>query len=489
MPPEGDPLTEAQIELLQRWLEAIAANPDHPLEDVPKDDRRLHWAWQPVRAPDVPKVSNLEWCNNSIDRFILHRLEQAGLQPSPQADRRTLIRRLSIDLLGLPPTFEEVEQFVEDPDEHAYEHLVDRLLASPRYAERWAQHWLDIAHYADTHGFERDQKREHAWRYRDYVIRALGEDKPYDQFLIEQIAGDALQPATSDSIIATGFLSAGPWDFVGQMETPSPVIKRLARADDLDDMVTQVMAATCAMTVNCARCHDHKLDPISQREYYRLWAVFAGTKRGDRIADPAEENRIKEQRLKLEAELQKIRKELHQKEFPGIDLGGTRWRWRWPRSWKTRAGDSFGNGQSAAGISRDNCKCCRQPSCRSGWSLCGLGHHPRRRRSAIGSDFYSGNDRPWYSDTSGMAWDAIRFGPSISKDRQRSDRFSLETPARIARRSYDDWLARQRCDHFLAETDRTNIGRSEFGLRAFVENEFNGRTLFSVIDRLRRTPQ
>lgn len=149
---------------------------------------------------------------------------------SPEADRRTLIRRLTFDLLGLPPTPNEIEAFASDRDPQAYNKLIDRLLESPHYGERWARHWLDIAHYADTHGFERDQRRDNAWRYRDWVIRAINADKPYDEFLQDQIAGDVLRPNDPEAVIATGFLAAGPWDFVGQAETPSPVLKRLARA-------------------------------------------------------------------------------------------------------------------------------------------------------------------------------------------------------------------------------------------------------------------
>ena len=187
--------------------------------------------------------------------------------------------------------------------------LVDKLLASPHYGERWARHWLDIAHYADTHGFERDQLRPNAWRYRDYVIAALNADKPYDQFLREQIAGDVLtnasQPSTLNSqlLAATGFLAAGPWDFVGQVETKSPVLKRAARADDLDDMVTQVLTATMGVTINCARCHDHKLDPISQREYYGLWAVFSGARRGDRELDSAAAAQREAERQRTQAQI------------------------------------------------------------------------------------------------------------------------------------------------------------------------------------------
>ena len=271
------------------WLLAIAMMSfrvlvaAEPLE--PTSSSAKHWAWQPVNPPVLPgwrATSSASTGATAIDHFIRATLGERQLDLSPPADRRTLMRRLSFDLHGVPPDPDDVVEFVADPDPLAYERLVDRLLNSPRYGERWARHWLDIAHYADTHGFERDQRRDHAWRYRDWVVSALNADLPYDEFLRDQIAGDVLRPHDPAAVIAAGFLAAGPWDFVGQAETPSPVLKRQARADDLDDLVTQVITATCGVTIQCARCHDHKLDPISQREYYGLWAVFAGVKRGDR---------------------------------------------------------------------------------------------------------------------------------------------------------------------------------------------------------------
>ena len=251
--------------------------------DAPREDPAAWWSVQPIVRPAVPWVESEDpQPVNPIDAFVSVKLREKGLAFSAEADRRTLIRRLSFDLLGLPPTPKEVDAFTADQSPGAYERLVDRLLASPHYGERWTQHWLDIAHYADSHGFERDQRRDNAWRYRDYVIDSLNADKPYDQFVREQIAGDVLAPDKPAAVIATGFLAAGPWDFVGQVETKSDMLKRAARGGDLDDMVTQVITATVGMTINCARCHDHKLDPISQQEYYGLWSVFAGVRRGER---------------------------------------------------------------------------------------------------------------------------------------------------------------------------------------------------------------
>ena len=321
MPPKGNPLSKQELDTIRAWIESGAEWPETQEDrDLEKDARFEHWAWQPIKSPSLPMVRGKNWVRGPIDSFVLASIESHGLSPSAEADKRTLIRRLYLDLLGLPPSYEEVERFLNDTKPDAYERLLESLLASPHYGERWARHWLDIAHYADTHGFERDQKREHAWRYRDYVINAFNRDKPYDQFLKEQIAGDALNPNDPQHIIATGFLAAGPWDFVGQAETPSPVIKRLARADDLDDMVTQVLTASSAVTINCARCHDHKLDPISQREYYSLWAAFAGAKRANRVADPGLAAAWEDQKKVLERSIEAIKKEIAELQSDRLNL-------------------------------------------------------------------------------------------------------------------------------------------------------------------------
>lgn len=277
-------------------------------------DTQDHWAWKPISV--VGDQSSVI----SVDHFIGKELDAKGLKMSPEAARRTLIRRLNFDLHGLPPAPEAVEAFVNDPDPKAYEKLVDRLLDSPHYGERYARHWLDIAHYADTHGFERDRRRPHAWPYRDYVIQAFNVDKPYDRFIREQIAGDVLWPDDAQAVIATGFLAAGPWDFVGQKETQSPVLRRSARNLDLDDMATQVMTSTMAMTVNCAMCHDHKLDPISQEEYYRFRAVFAGVKREERVNSAEALKRYEAEKKPLHQRRDEIAHAIGKLEGKGIDL-------------------------------------------------------------------------------------------------------------------------------------------------------------------------
>ena len=339
MPAEGTPLTKADIDRLREWISAGAGWPAGLTLKERTADGRSWWSFQPVKRPNAPTIKQENWVRNDIDRFVLAKLEQNRLTPSAEADRRTLIRRLTFDLHGLPPSPESVEAFVLDADPQAYERLVDRLLESPHYGERWARHWLDIAHYADTHGFERDQRRDNAWRYRDWVIRAFNADMPYDDFLRDQVAGDVLRPEDPSAVIAAGFLAAGPWDFVGQAETPSPVLKRLARADDLDDMVTQVMTATTAMTINCARCHDHKLDPISQREYYGLVSVFAGVKRGERDVSAAEVRELVARKQALNAELQQVRVELARRSGQRRDLADI-----------VGGGDGQGTGKPGNGI-------------------------------------------------------------------------------------------------------------------------------------------
>ncbi len=316
MPKEAKPLSDDEVALLRQWIEQGAKWPsDVVVKDKAKADASW-WSLQPLRTTAPSPENQVQ----SIDSFIHAKLDEHGLTFSPQADRRTLIRRLSFDLHGLPPTPEAVAAFVNDTDPQAYEKLVDRLLDSPSYGERFAQHWLDVAHYADTHGFERDKRRDNAWRYRDYVIRSLNEDKPYDRFLQEQIAGDVLWPDDEQAVIATGFLAAGPWDFVGQVETKSPELRRAARTLDLDDMVTQVMTATMAMTVNCARCHDHKLDPISQQEYYQLQAVFAGVRRDDRLVSDVAMKQYEEEKESLTNQRNKIDFEIGRLEGEGLNL-------------------------------------------------------------------------------------------------------------------------------------------------------------------------
>src|SRR5262245_28971380 len=221
-----------------------------------------------------PTAKEKTMVRNAIDCFVLARLQSNKLAFSPEADRRTLIRRLYLDVLGLPPGPEQMQEFLQDTRADAYERLVDRVLASPHYGERWARHWLDVVRFAETHGFEMNQPRPNAWPYRDYVIRAFNEDKPYDRFILEQLAGDTLG---ADE--ATGFIVGGPWD---QVKSPDVVLTANQRADELHDMVSTTTSAFLGLTVGCARCHDHKFDPIPQIDYFAIKACFAGVQHGER---------------------------------------------------------------------------------------------------------------------------------------------------------------------------------------------------------------
>ena len=273
MPPSGK-LPAREIEVLTRWVragapwpmssEAVLTTPKGPR--VTEEDRR-YWAFQTVRRPVLPPVKARGWVHNPIDAFILAKLEAKGLRPAPPADRSTLARRLYYDLTGLPPTPEQVDAFVNDQAADAYERLVDRLLASPHYGEKWGRHWLDLVRYAETDGFEFDRPKPFAWRYRDYVINAFNADKAYDQFVREQLAGDLLPVVTQETMIATGYYRLGQWD--------SGAADRLQQKYDvLDGILSTTGQVFLGLSVGCARCHDHKKDPIPQRDYYRLLAFF-----------------------------------------------------------------------------------------------------------------------------------------------------------------------------------------------------------------------
>ena len=268
------------------WLLSLAAG-DFAVAGDKRSDRDW-WSLKPLVRPALPAPSGADdaRARSIIDLFIIAKQREHGLTLSPEADRRTLIRRLYFDLIGLPPSPEEVQAFINDSDPLAYSKIVDRLLGSKHYGERWARHWLDVVHYGDTHGYDKDKLRMNAWPYRDYVIRAFNEDKPYDRFVREQLAGDVLWPDTRDGIEATGFIAAGPWDFIGHAEVPEEKYDgKVARHLDRDDMVATTMNSFCALTVQCAQCHDHKRDPVTMEDYYSLQAVFAALDRADRAYD------------------------------------------------------------------------------------------------------------------------------------------------------------------------------------------------------------
>jgi hypothetical protein len=275
MPPSKK-LPQPQIADLTRWVQMGAPWPGANVPTSPttrrgpfqiSDRDRAHWAFQPVRLPAVPAVADRAWVANPVDAFVLARLEARGLLPNPPATRGELVRRVYYDLTGLPPRPAEVDAFLADTSPRAYENLIDRLLASPRYGEQWGRHWLDLVRFAETNSYERDGPKPSAWRYRDYVIRSFNDNKPYDQFVREQLAGDELPQPDADAVIATGYYRLGIWD-------DEPTDPEQARYDGLDDIVATTGQVFLGLTFDCARCHDHKIDPVPQRDYYRLLAFF-----------------------------------------------------------------------------------------------------------------------------------------------------------------------------------------------------------------------
>ena len=284
MPPRK-PLSADEKRLIREWITGGASWGTDPIDffRYTSDVRAGYdwWSLQPVRRAAPPPVKNESWPAGDLDRFVLAKLELAGLQPAPPADKRTLIRRLSFDLLGLPPEPEEVDRFVAGEDPRAYSELVEAYLDSPHYGERWGRHWLDVVRFGESQGFERDKLRPVSWPYRDWVIDAFNSDLPYDEFVRRQLAGDVLHPDDPRAVIATGFVVAAPWDEVGQTQQ-SAAMRAVVRQDELEDVIGVTCQTFLGLTVNCARCHDHKFDPILQTEYYRLAAAFAGVRHGER---------------------------------------------------------------------------------------------------------------------------------------------------------------------------------------------------------------
>jgi mono/diheme cytochrome c family protein len=292
MPPEGDPLSAKEIEVLRNWVSQGA-----PWQE--------HWAFQPMQRTTPPTVSNADWAQHPIDAFIYDSLTAKGLQPNQPANRQTLIRRAYYDLTGLPPTAEQVQTFVDDPDPQAYEKLVDQLLDSPHYGERWGRHWLDLVRFAETNSYERDGPKPNAWKYRDYVIKSFNDDKPYDRFLHEQLAGDELDEVTTETLSATGYFRLGVWD-------DEPADPLLAVFDELDDLITTTGQAMLGLTINCARCHDHKIDPIPQKDYYGMVAMFRDVTSWGTRGDQESANQIDVSSAELR-ELYRANEELRKK--------------------------------------------------------------------------------------------------------------------------------------------------------------------------------
>ena len=320
MPPTGQ-LSPKQIENLTVWVKgglawSVDGKPLHfePQREPPRvnEETMKHWSFQPVRKPDVPQTSG-QWGKSEIDSFVLKQLQDNELTPNPRAEPRELVRRAYYDLTGLPPAPEVVEAFAGNPTPEAWATLIDNLLNSPHYGEQWGRHWLDLVRYAETNSYERDGAKPFVWRYRDYVIQSFNSDKPYDRFLTEQLAGDELADKTPDSIVATGFYRLGRWD-------DEPADPELAYYDDLDDIVTTTGQSLLGLSINCARCHDHKIDPIPQADYYSLVAFFRGMRRyGVRSGDSVMENSVTEIAQPEDSAIHKAAVTQHESELEKVE--------------------------------------------------------------------------------------------------------------------------------------------------------------------------
>ncbi|MDG3006050.1 PSD1 and planctomycete cytochrome C domain-containing protein [Paludisphaera mucosa] len=313
MPPKT-PLKPDEVEALRAWVAAGATYGREPI--TPPRAGADWWSLRPITSPTPPPLDAgaAGQVRTPVDAFILAKLEEAGLTPAPEADRAALMRRVSLDLVGLPPTPEEVAAFVADADPLAYEKLVDRLLASPHYGERWGRHWLDVVRFGESEGYETNMPRANAWPYRDYVIRSFNRDTPFPRFVAEQLAADALPPSEGDDWLvqaATGFLVGGTHDIVGNATIEG---MKQQRVDDLDDVITATGTAFLGLTVNCARCHDHKFDPILQKDYYGMQAVFAGVNHASRQVEAADVANRRARAALVREEVAKIDLELDQLE-------------------------------------------------------------------------------------------------------------------------------------------------------------------------------
>ena len=282
MPKEGEPLSARQVAVLTQWVSEGAKWPKGLVIREASQADKSWWSLQPLADIRPPELSDAPaaWSKSPVDRFVYVKLQEQGLLPSPPSDRRTLIRRATYDLTGLPPSPAEVDDFVKDESADAYERLIDRLLASPRYGERWGRHWLDVVRFGESRGFERNEIINNAWPFRDYVIRSLNNDKPFDQLAREHLAGDILGKDDPAVEIGTTFLVCGPYDDVGNQDAQQAA---QIRANTIDEIIRGTTEAFLGLTVGCARCHDHKFDPILQEDYYALYSTFAGVEHGSRV--------------------------------------------------------------------------------------------------------------------------------------------------------------------------------------------------------------
>ncbi len=454
MPPEGDPLSDKEIAVLRGWIDAGAIWPvDIGGDDsIPKTD---FWSFQPLKRSAPPAMAD-EWILNPVDAFILDRLKQAGLAPSPAAEPATLIRRLYLDVLGLPPTPAQIAEYVNDVRPDAFAQLVERVLADPHYGETWARHWLDVVRFAETDGFETNVERPNAYHYRDYVIAALNDDKPYDRFVVEQLAGDMLGEDA-----ATGFLVGGPCD---KVKSPDAVLTAMQRQDELSDMINTTGAAFLGLTVGCAKCHSHKFDPIPQTDFYALQAVFAGVEHGERPlanADAARSRRIienlRDEAAALETEIQRlgvreaVNPERNAEDFEPIRAQFVRFEVTATADGTEPCLDELEiyqadavAGSAAAASEKNLALASNGAQVAASGTYAGSALH----QLAHINDGRYGNSRSWISDTPGRGWVLIKLSqPAVigrvvwGRDREKkfSDRLAVDYTVSVAAGEAGPW--------------------------------------------------
>ena len=458
MPPEGPGITHSELKVIKDWIERGAALPD-PENGANSFYETDHWAFQPIQRPAPPAVNNANTrIENPIDAFIESRLVKESLELSPEANRATLLRRLFLLTQGVPPTPEELSNFLNDQRETAYSMQVEAALASPRYGERWARHWLDVVRYADSNGFETNRERKTAWHYRDYVIDALNDDKPYDRFIEEQLAGDVL-----GADAATGFLVAGPFDIV---KSPDITLTLMQRQNELDDMVNTTSTAFLGLTVGCARCHTHKFDPIHQKEYYKMQAVFAGVQHGERPLETQTPPGKRRSIQAIQSNLESINKEIEQWKKASQEISGdSKKTLRPPVSAKFNQ-EIFNTVEAKAIrftiLSSSSSEPCLDElevydqndtnialasegaMASASGTLPGYAIHQLKHVN----DGQTGNSHSWISNSSGTGWIEISFPQSQSVQRivwsrDRSGQFNDRIPTRYiieARSPQDEWL-------------------------------------------------
>jgi len=487
MPPnESERLTPEEIQLLCQWIDSGASWAGSENESDEKTLEPTHWSFQPVLTPEPPNVTH-EFISNPVDRFILQKLTERSLTPNVRATKTELIRRLSLDMLGLPPGPEEVRAFVDGNAPDAWHRLVERTLASPHYGERWARYWLDLVRFAETNGFETNRERPNAWPYRDYVIRALNEDKPYDQFLQEQIAGDALGVPE-----ATAYLVAGPYDLV---KSPDINLTLMQRQNELDDIIGTTGTAFLGLTIGCARCHNHKFDPIRQADYYAIQAVFAGIEHGDRAIPPSEKTQqavasIERQILQLSSDLEPFIKNAGPSRPPVSSRGNDDLFAATPAKYVRFTIEETSGGEPCVdelAIFHETTNVALASSGAKATASSTLPGYASHQLEHV-NDGQSGNSRSWISNEAGKGWVQIelpkvmlinRIAWARDRDRQFSDRVATKYRIEVAVEA-DQWK------EVASSADRIPFSgqarQPEYDFENFLDEDAQrGRSLFKQL--------